>query len=271
MSESIAKRVRVRTAFISDVHLGFRGCQAEYLLDFLERLDADRLVLVGDIVDLWSLKRSLYWPAAHQEVLRRLIALSRSGTEVIYVPGNHDEAAREFCGLNFGAVRICRQLVHETADGRRLLVLHGDEFDGAVEFSGWLKHFGCFLYDRMVELARLVHFLRRRLGRPYWSLASWIKHAVPNAMTYIEAFEVAAAAQAARRGFDGVVCGHLHRPSMRTVNGILYCNDGDWVEHCTALVEDRNGRLAILNWTELAGVGATRPEQEAGVVLDPAA
>lgn len=270
MTASNAPRLRLRTAFISDVHLGFRGCQADYLLDFLNSIDTDRLVLVGDIVDLWALKRSLYWPAAHQEVLRKLIKLSSSGTEVIYVPGNHDEAAREFCGMSFGEIKIHRQLVHETHDGRRLLVLHGDEFDGAVEFSGWLKHFGSFLYDRMVDLARVVHFLRRRLGRPYWSLASWLKHNVPNAMSYILAFEKAAAQEAARRGFDGVVCGHIHRAEMRTVDGILYCNDGDWVEHCTALVEDRNGRLAILRWAEQAarrGAPAAVPD----AVLDPAA
>ena len=270
MSHTIGKRLRVRTVFISDVHLGFRGCQAEYLLDFLNNVDMDRLVLVGDIVDLWSLKKSLYWPAAHQEVLRTIFRLSKTGTEVVYVPGNHDEAAREFCGLAFGDITIHRQLIHETADGRRLLVMHGDEFDGAVEFSGWLKHFGSFLYDRMVDIARVVHFLRRRLGRPYWSLASWIKHAVPNAMTYILAFEKAAAQEAAHRGYDGVVCGHIHRPELRTVDGILYCNDGDWVEHCTALVEDRNGRLAILRWTEHAVLDAT-PALRPAVVLEPAA
>ncbi len=270
MSHAKAPRLRLRTVFISDVHLGFRGCQADYLLDFLNSIDTDRLVLVGDIVDLWALKRSLYWPAAHQEVLRTIIKLSQSGTEVIYVPGNHDEAAREFCGMSFGEIKIHRQLEHETADGKRLLVLHGDEFDGAVHFSAWLKHFGSFLYDRMVDLARVVHYLRHKLGRPYWSLASWLKHNVPNAMTYILAFEHAAAQEAARRGFDGVVCGHIHRAELRTVDGILYCNDGDWVEHCTALVEDRNGRLAILRWTEHAQLGAA-PAGVAGAVLDPAA
>ncbi len=270
MSQPIGKRLRMRTVFISDVHLGFRGCQAEYLLDFLKSVETEKLILVGDIFDLWSLKKSLYWPAAHQEVLRTLMKLSRDGTEVIYVPGNHDEAAREFCGLLFGDIQIHRQWIHETLDGKRLLVLHGDEFDGTVEFSGWLKHFGSFLYDRMVEVARFVHFMRRRLGRPYWSLVSWLKHTVPNAMTYILAFEEAAAKEAAHRGFDGVVCGHIHRPELRTVNGVLYCNDGDWVEHCTALVEDRNGRLGILRWTEHAQLG-TVPSINAEVALDPAA
>jgi len=251
---------RLRTAFVSDVHLGFRGCQAEYLLDFLKHLDAEHLVLVGDIVDLWSLKRSVYWPVSHQEVLRAILKLARSGTKVTYVPGNHDEGFRELCGAEVAGITIRRDFIHVAADGRRYLVLHGDDFDNAVKFSGLLKHFGERIYDVLLWAGRGVQAVRRRFGFGHWSLASWIKYQVPDARLYIERFEHAAAHAAARHGLDGVICGHIHRPGIRMVDGIRYCNDGDWVEHCSALVEDRNGRLSLLRWTERADVlGVAEP------------
>jgi UDP-2,3-diacylglucosamine pyrophosphatase LpxH len=252
VTTAAATRLRTRIVFISDIHLGTRGCQAELLLDFLDSVDTEVLILVGDIVDWWSLRRRLYWPAAHQAVLARFMQLAAAGTRVIYVPGNHDEAARAFCGLTLGRIDVQRELVHETASGQRLLVLHGDEFDGSIEFSGWLKQFGSFMYDLMLVAGRAVHFLRRRLGHPYWSLAAWLKQAVPNAKEYIARFEAAAIQEAARRGLDGVVCGHIHHPQLREAGGRVYCNDGDWVEHCTALIEDRGGRLALLPWADFA-------------------
>lgn len=238
----------LRTVFISDVHLGFRGCQAEYLLEFLKQLETDQLVLVGDIVDLWSLRRTMYWPLSHQEVLREILRHARTGTRVVYVPGNHDEGFRELCGGEVAGIDIRRDFIHEAADGKRYLVLHGDDFDGAVQFSGLLKHVGERMYDVILWLGRIVQAARRRLGFGYWSLASWIKHQVPDARRYIDRFEHAAAHAALRHGLDGVICGHIHRPGIRDVDGVRYCNDGDWVEHCSALVEDRNGRLSILNW-----------------------
>jgi UDP-2,3-diacylglucosamine pyrophosphatase LpxH len=251
---------RLRTVFISDLHLGFRGCQAEYLLDFLERLDAEQLVLVGDIVDLWSMKRSAYWPLAHQQVLRAILRLARSGTRVVYVPGNHDDGLRELCGAEIAGIDIRRDFIHLAADGRRYLVLHGDDFDGAVQFCGALKLAGERLYDVLLWAGRGIEAVRRRLGRGHWSLASWIKHSVPDARRYIERFEHAAAYAARRHGLDGVICGHIHRPELRTVDGIAYCNDGDWVEHCSALTEDRNGRLALVRWTGCADrLGAAPP------------
>jgi UDP-2,3-diacylglucosamine pyrophosphatase LpxH len=255
------KLPRLRTVFISDVHLGFRGCQAEYLLDFLNHLDAAQLVLVGDIVDLWSLKRSFYWPLAHQEVLRAILRLARTGTKVVYVPGNHDEGFRELCGTEVAGIDIRRDFIHVAADGRRYLVMHGDDFDGAVKFSGALKHFGERMYDVLLWAGRGIQAVRRRCGFGHWSLATWIKQQVPDARRYIERFEHAAAHAALSHGLDGIICGHIHRPEIRNVNGVRYCNDGDWVEHCSALVEDRNGRLALLRWTERAGVlGVAEPE-----------
>ena len=243
---------RLRTVFISDLHLGFRGCQAEYLLEFLEQLKTDQLVLVGDIVDLWSLKKSLYWPPAHQAVVRRILKLAHDGTKVIYVPGNHDEECRELCGAEVAGIEVRRDFIHETADGKRFLVLHGDDFDAAVTFSAALKGVGEWLYDGMLWLGRGVAALRRRLGFGYWSLASWVKSQVPDARRYIERFEHAAVHAARKHGLDGVICGHIHRPGIRDVEGIRYCNDGDWVEHCTALTEDRAGTLALLHWAARA-------------------
>ncbi len=245
---------RVRTTFISDVHLGFRGCQTDYLLAFLNQLDTEQLVLVGDIIDLWSLKRSMYWPSSHEEVLRTILRLARNGTRVIYVPGNHDEGFRELCGAQIEGIEIRRDFIHATADGRRYLVLHGDDFDGAVKFAGWLKNLGEQLYDFVLWAGRGVQAVRHRFGFGYWSLATWIKEQVPDARRYIDRFEHAAAHAAIRHGLDGVICGHIHRPGIRDVDGVRYCNDGDWVEHCSALIEDRNGRLALMYYTGEVGL-----------------
>ena len=249
MSSDPSRRPNLRTTFICDVHLGYRGCQAEYLLAFLRELDTETLVLVGDIVDLWSLKRSFYWPLAHHEVLRQILALARAGTRVVYVPGNHDEEFRELCGAEVAGIEIRRDFIHTTADGQRFLVLHGDDLDGAVQFSGVLKHLGERMYDVMLWLGVGVHAIRRRLGVGHWSLASWVKGQVPDARRYIERFEHAAVHAARRHGLEGVICGHIHQPGLREVEGIRYCNDGDWVEHCSALIEDQNGRLALVHFT----------------------
>jgi UDP-2,3-diacylglucosamine pyrophosphatase LpxH len=263
--------IRLRSVFISDLHLGYRGCRADYLRHFLRSVKARNLFIVGDLIDFWSLRRSFFWPVAHQQVLRTLMTLSRTGTRVIYVPGNHDEIARDLCGSRYGAIEIHREYVHETADGRRMLLLHGDEFDESVtnNFSPLLKRLGGLAYDAILGLNHSVHAVRRRLGYGYWSLADWLKRQVPDAERYIVRFEEAAAGEAARRGFDGVICGHIHRPAVREIDGVLYCNDGDWVESCTSLVEDMNGRLAVLRWTETGELvtGTGRPP----LVLEPAA
>jgi UDP-2,3-diacylglucosamine pyrophosphatase LpxH len=240
-----------RTIWISDTHLGTRGCKAEFLLDFLKYTRSERLYLIGDIVDGWRLKRSWYWPQAHNDVLQKLLRKARKGTKVIYVPGNHDEAARQFAGLQFGGVDVVRECVHETADGRRLLVTHGDEFDVIVRYARWIALLGDWAYTLLLWINHHFNGLRRAFGFPYWSLSAYLKHKVKNAVEYISQYEDAVAATARQRGLDGVVCGHIHNAEMRRIGGILYCNDGDWVESCTALVEHLDGKLELIHWAQL--------------------
>jgi UDP-2,3-diacylglucosamine pyrophosphatase LpxH len=241
----LPNRVRLRAVFISDVHLGSRDCRAVELLRFLESVEADYLFLVGDIIDFWSLRRSFFWPEEHNEVLRAILAMAKEGTQVIYVPGNHDDNIREFCGSLFGNLSIRRKYVHATADGREFLIMHGDEFDTAVKCSRWLARFGAAAYEIMMRLNRGVNVCRRALGMSYWSLATYLKLRLPKAVQYVAAFEHAAAQAARSRNLDGIVCGHIHRAGLREIDGVLYCNDGDWVESCTALVETLHGELAL--------------------------
>ncbi len=256
MNQGPAQRttLRTRSIFISDVHLGFKGCQAQYLLDFLRRVECDTVYLVGDIIDLWALSRSFYWPQAHNDVIRTLLGKAKHGTRVVYVPGNHDRIFRDHDGLVMGNVEIQREAVHETADGRRFLVLHGDEFDSIVRASPWLESLGSHAYSVALTANRYVNAVRQRFGYPYWSLAAFMKHKVKNAVQYITGFEKALAAAARERGLDGVICGHIHRAEITEIDGMTYCNDGDWVESCTALVEDFSGRLSLLRWTESQAV-----------------
>jgi len=246
--------LRTRSIFISDVHLGFKGCQAQYLLDFLRRVECDTVYLVGDIIDLWALSRSFYWPQAHNDVIRTILGKAKHGTRVVYVPGNHDRIFRDHDGLVMGNVEIQREAVHQTADGRRFLVLHGDEFDSIVRASPWLESLGSHAYSMALTANRYVNAIRQRFGYPYWSLAAFMKHKVKNAVQYITGFEKALAAAARERGLDGVICGHIHRAEITEIDGMTYCNDGDWVESCTALVEDFSGRLSLLRWTESQAV-----------------
>jgi len=241
---------RFRTIWISDVHIGTRQCRADALLDFLRWHDCDILYLVGDIIDGWSLRKSWFWREIDNELVQRILHKARTGTRVIYVPGNHDEAARDYCGIHVGGIEIRDEAIHQTADGRRLLVLHGDEFDAVVRYSRWLAHLGDHAYQLALALNHWFNVVRRRLGYPYWSLSAWLKGAVKNAVQYISRFEVAVADAARARGVQGVVCGHIHRAEIRDIRGLLYCNDGDWVESCTALVEHNDGRLEIVQWLE---------------------
>jgi UDP-2,3-diacylglucosamine pyrophosphatase LpxH len=239
-----------RTIWISDVHLGTRGCKAGFLLDFLKRTESENLYLVGDIVDGWRLRRSWFWNQLHNDVVQKLLRKARKGTKVVYVPGNHDEMLRDYLDLHFGGIFVTGEAMHETVDGRRLLILHGDAFDGVVRYARWLA----FLGDRAYNVALVVNHwfnkARLALGYPYWSLSAYLKHKVKNAVNYIGDYEAAVAGEARRRGADGVVCGHIHKAEIRSIDGILYCNDGDWVESCTALVEHFDGKLEILHWAD---------------------
>lgn len=238
-----------RAIFLSDIHLGTRGCQADLLLDFLRRNESDYLYLVGDIVDGWRLKRSWYWAQSHNDVIQKILRKARKGTKVIYVPGNHDEAARDYCGLTFGGVQVMREAIHETADGRKFLVLHGDEFDAVVKLK-WLATLGDWAYDFALRANHWFNVVRRLLKLPYWSLSAYLKQKVKNAVEYVSNFEVAVAEAARQRGVDGVICGHIHHAEIRQIAGVTYCNDGDWVESCTGLVEHQDGRFEIIRWTE---------------------
>jgi UDP-2,3-diacylglucosamine pyrophosphatase LpxH len=240
-----------RTVFISDVHLGTRGCQAELLLDFLRHMTCERLFLVGDIVDGWKMKGGWHWPQTHNDVVQKILRLARKGAMVTYIPGNHDDRVRDFCGVHFGGVTVARDAVHQTADGRRFLVVHGDEFDAVVRHAAWLGFAGDVAYRMLLTLNTALNRLRRRLGFGYWSLSAFLKSKVKNALQFIDNFEMALADEARRRSVDGVICGHIHKAEMREIAGVLYVNDGDWVESCTALVEHVDGRLEILKWAAL--------------------
>lgn len=241
---------RFRTLWISDVHLGTPGCNALALLDFLRATDCETLYLVGDIVDGWQLRRSWHWPQAHNDVVQKVLRKARKGTRVVFVPGNHDEFARKYLGMTFGGIEVVEDCIHVTADGRRLWVTHGDLFDGVVQCAAWLAHLGDRLYGITLRLNRHLNSLRARAGLPYWSLSSYLKGKVKRAVSYVGDFEAAVAAEARRRGADGVVCGHIHQAALRVVDGIVYANDGDWVESLTALAEHADGRLEVLQWTE---------------------
>ena len=241
-------KLRYRTLWISDLHLGTPGCQAHALLDFLKRTECDTLFLVGDIIDGWQLRRHWYWPQSHNDVVQKLLRKARKGTKVIFVPGNHDEFARAFVGHNFGGVDVAEEWIHETADGRRLWVMHGDLFDGVIQCAKWLAHVGDSLYEFTLRLNRHLNSLRARMGLPYWSLSKYLKLKVKRAVSYVGDFETAVAREARKRGVHGVVCGHIHHAELREIDGIVYANDGDWVESLTALAEHADGRLEIVDW-----------------------
>ncbi|MEZ5689874.1 MAG: UDP-2,3-diacylglucosamine diphosphatase [Caenibius sp.] len=244
------QRRKYRTIWISDIHLGTKGCNAELLIDFLDNVDSETMYLVGDIIDGWRLRKKFYWPAAHNDIVWRILKRARRGTRIIYIPGNHDEMFRQFSGLNFGGVEIRRTAFHTTADGRRLMVLHGDEFDAVMLAHRWLAYVGDAAYTILMGLNRYVNAVRSRLGLSYWSLSKMAKHKVKNAVEFISRYEEVVSRAAAGRGVDGVVCGHIHTAEMAEFNGVAYYNDGDWVEGCTALVEHFDGRMEVLHWPE---------------------
>jgi UDP-2,3-diacylglucosamine pyrophosphatase LpxH len=239
-------KIHCRTLWISDVHLGSVHSKAEQLLQLLKRVHCDQLYLVGDIVDVWAMHRRVYWPEPHNAVVRELLKKSRSGIEVIYIPGNHDMNFREFCGSEFGSVKIREQAIHRTADGRLFLVTHGDELDYAVRYSRLNRFVGDFAYDVLMTVNRILNKWRERMGKPYWSLAKWVKANVAQAGQAVRAYQQAAVHMTRDRGYDGIICGHLHHPVIEPYDDVLYCNDGDWVESCSALLEDAQGQLHLI-------------------------
>ena len=252
-----------RCIWISDLHLGTPGCKADYLLDFLRHNECDQLYLVGDIIDGWQLKRRWYWPQTHNDVMQKVLRKARKGTRVTYVVGNHDEALRQFLGYSFGEIPIVEEAEHVLADGRRLLVVHGDRFDAVVQRAKWLALLGDQLYVLILQANHWYNHLRARFGLGYWSLSQYLKQRAKNAVSYISDFETAVAREARERGFDGVICGHIHQAAIRDIEGILYCNDGDWVESLTALVETREGKLEIVEWRKTGSAAtslALRPD-----------
>ena len=241
---------RFRALFISDVHLGTKGCQAERLLDFMRHHEADTIYLVGDIVDGWQLRSGWYWPQQHNDVVQKLLRQARKGVRIIYVPGNHDEFLRNYYGTHFGGVEVVENIMHEGADGRRYLVIHGDLFDLVVTQARWLAHLGDTTYTAALWLNTVFNKIRRWLGFPYWSLSKWAKLKVKNAVNFIGEFEKTLAAEARRHGADGVICGHIHHAVMHDEFGLRYVNCGDWVESCTAVAEQHDGRFQIIHWTQ---------------------
>ncbi|BBB67442.1 UDP-2,3-diacylglucosamine hydrolase [Undibacterium sp. YM2] len=257
---------RFRTIWISDLHLGTSGCQATKLLEFLRATDSDTLYLVGDIIDGWQLKRRWYWDQTHNNVVQTVLKKAKKGTNVIFVPGNHDESIRQFIDLDFGGIKIRDELVHTTAAGKRMLVLHGDRFDGVIACAKWLAYVGDSLYTVILKFNQIFNNWRARAGMPYWSLSQYLKQKVKNAVSYITQFEDALADEARRKGLDGIICGHIHKPEIRDIGGILYCNDGDWVESLSALVEDAKGELRLVTWHDIC-----HPEHAADAVADAVA
>ena len=245
-----------RTIWISDVHLGTPGAQVADLLHFLKHTESDTLYLVGDIIDGWQLKKRFFWPQKHNDVIQKILRKGRNGTKVIYIPGNHDEAAREYCNYNFGEIKIHMDYIHHTVKGEELWVVHGDLFDNVIKHARWLAYIGDFAYTNLLRANRFINAFRQLFNMPYWSFSQYLKHKVKSAVSFVSAFETAMATEARRRGCVGVVCGHIHKPEISEIDGIKYYNDGDWVESITALVEHHDGRIEIINWSSM-----TSPKQ----------
>ena len=240
--------IKLRSLFVSDVHLGTRDAHAEQLLDLLRHTECDYLYLVGDILDFWRAKSGWYWPQLNNNIVQILLDKAARGTRVIYIPGNHDEVMRDYAGMHFNGIDIELEVVHESADGRRLLVLHGDLFDAMVHHNRLLTHIGDAAYCALLGLNRVCNRVRRWFGQGNWSLSAYIKSHINNAVRYIDSYEQAALREARRQGLDGIICGHIHMANLREEDGVVYANSGDWVEHCTALIETHDGSLQQLNW-----------------------
>ena len=249
-----------KSVFISDLHLGTRSAKAVELLEFLKHIETETLYLVGDIIDFWKVRRGPVWPQSHNDVIQKVLRRARKGTRVIFIPGNHDDGLRDYCGMDFGGIEIRRDCIHETAEGKRYVVLHGDEFDIVVRYARWLAFLGDRSYEAALWLNAPLNWLRRHMGLEYWSLSNFLKQRVKGAVNFIGEFETALASEARRRGADGLICGHIHHANDRHIDGIHYLNTGDWVESCTAIGERHDGRLEIIRWRDTRMHQANEPE-----------
>ena len=257
------EKTHYRSIWISDTHLCSRDCRVDYLFSFLKNNKSEYLYLVGDFIDVWQLKRRWHWPQSFNNIIQKILSKAKKGTKVVYIPGNHDEALREFAGAHFGGVQIALQAIHETATGKRMLILHGDEFDTIVQHNRWLALLGDAAYGYLIWVNRFVNFIRKMIGMPYWSLSGYVKGRVKNAVRYIGSFEDAVVRYARQHNVDGVICGHIHQPALKELHGLQYCNTGDWIENCTALVEHADGRLALINWMkEWPELAMDMPDEE---------
>jgi UDP-2,3-diacylglucosamine pyrophosphatase LpxH len=258
---------RYRAVWISDTHLGTRGCNAIALLDFLRETDFDMLYIVGDLIDIWSLRRAIYWPQQHNDVIQKILRKARKGTRVIYIPGNHDELVTSFCGT-YRNIEIKENAIHVTASGERILIIHGHELDVVLSGSGrmkWLAFAGDLSYQFLLSLNPLINFVRRRFGLGYWSLSAYAKRTVKDAVSFIGKFEAAVAHYAERYHVDAVLCGHIHSAGIREFGNVTYYNCGDWVESCTALVEGDDGMISLVNYHSLSS-----SERAVAVTIDAA-
>lgn len=242
-----------RTIWISDLHIGSTQCQADVLLDFLKYNDSEKLYLVGDIIDFWALSKKMYWPREHNTVIQKILRKARRGTHIIYIPGNHDENVRDYDSYIFGDIIVKNSDIHTTADNKRFLIVHGDEYDTIAQHHQWIAKLGSDGYDILVELNRVIKAVRRYFGvNSHFSLAAYIKYKVKNAVQFISDYEENIVHTLKKENVDGVICGHIHHAEIKEIDQFLYINTGDFVESCTAIVEHFDGRLELIHWTEMS-------------------
>ncbi|MDG4812168.1 UDP-2,3-diacylglucosamine diphosphatase [Hydrogenovibrio sp. 3SP14C1] len=251
VAENNHQTAHYRSIFISDVHLGSRGAKADFLSEFLKYNQCEKLYLVGDIIDGWRLKKRIYWPQAHTNVIRRILTKAKRGTDVVFVTGNHDDFLRRYSGVDFGNILLTDEAVHKTVTGEKILVIHGDKYDSVIQTQKWLAVIGDWGYESLVVVNRHFNRLRQKFGLGYWSLSAFIKQKVKSAVSFITAYEEAVVHDCQKRGFKGVICGHIHHPEIRDIEGVEYLNCGDWVESCTAIVETQDGDMKLLKWVEI--------------------
>ncbi len=240
-----------KSIFISDVHLGTKGCQSNKLLEFLKYISSENLYLVGDIIDIWAMNKNFYWPQEHNDIIQKILRKSRNGTNVFYIIGNHDELFRKFIPMHFGNIQIINRMVHETIMGKKYLIVHGDAWDGVMKYAKWLSKLGSITYDLLLRFNIVINFFRKLRGKNYWSLAKFLKYKVKNAVKYIGEYEKTLANYAKKKNFDGIICGHIHHAESLDFSGIHYLNCGDWVENCTAIGEKYDGTFEIIYWDKL--------------------